>query len=416
MFSTFEFTIAARYLRARRSEGFISVIAWFSLLGIALGVATLIIVLSVMNGFRQELLDRILGMNGHISVQSYNVELGLARFDDMTSEIKQIEGIVEAFPIIEGQVMATANGQARGTIVRGIRKTDLEKYDIIANNIISGDLDGFSEDAVVILGDRLARTLGVQVGDNVIFVSPKGRSTVVGTVPRSKAYRVSALFNIGMYEYDSSIALMSVGRAQQYFMLPDTVNKLNVFVDNPDGVAAISAALKAFLQDDVRIYTWKESHSHFFNALQVERNVMFLILTLIVLVAAFNIVSSLIMLVNDKGKSIAILRTIGATRGMIMRAFFLTGSAVGVIGTISGVVLGLVFTSNIEKIREWLERLSGTELWSPEIRFLSQLPAIVDPMEVATVVLMSLALSLLATIYPSWRAARLDPVDALRYE
>ena len=277
MFSTFELTIAARYLRARRSEGFISVIAWFSLLGIALGVATLIIVLSVMNGFRQELLDRILGMNGHISVQSYNVELGLARFDEMTSKIKEIEGIVEAFPIIEGQVMATANGQARGTIVRGIRKTDLEKYDIIANNIISGDLDGFSEKAVVILGDRLARTLGVQVGDNVIFVSPKGRSTVVGTVPRSKAYRVSALFNIGMYEYDSSVALMSVGRAQLYFMLPDKVSKLNIFVDNPDEVAAISAELKAFLQNDVRIYTWKESHSHFFNALQVERNVMFLI-------------------------------------------------------------------------------------------------------------------------------------------
>ena len=416
MFSTFEFTIAARYLRARRSEGFISVIAWFSLLGIALGVATLIIVLSVMNGFRQELLDRILGMNGHITVQSYNVEVGLARFDGMTSEIKQIEGIVEAFPIIEGQVMATANGQARGTIVRGIRKTDLEKYDIIANNIVSGDLDGFSEKAVVILGDRLARTLGVQVGDNVIFVSPKGRSTVVGTVPRSKAYRVSALFNMGMYEYDSSVALISVRRAQLYFMLPDKVSKLNIFVHNPDEVAAISAELKAFLQDDVRVYTWKESHSHFFNALQVERNVMFLILTLIVLVAAFNIVSSLIMLVNDKGKSIAILRTIGATRGMIMRVFFLTGSAVGVIGTISGVMLGLAFASNIDKIREWLERLSGTELWSPEIRFLSQLPAIVDPMEVVTVVLMSLALSLLATIYPSWRAARLDPVDALRYE
>ena len=416
MFSTFEFTIAARYLRARRSEGFISVIAWFSLLGIALGVATLIIVLSVMNGFRQELLDRILGVNGHISVQSYNIEEGLARFDEMSSEVLQIPGVAEAFPIIEGQVMATANGQARGIIVRGIRKTDLERYDIITNNIISGHLNDFSEEAVVILGDRLARTLGVQVGDNVIFISPKGRSTVVGTVPRSKAYRVSALFNIGMYEYDSSIAFMSVGRAQLYFMLPDKVSKLNIFVDDPDEVAGISAALKTLLQDEVRIFTWKESHSHFFNALQVERNVMFLILTLIVLVAAFNIVSSLIMLVNDKGKSIAILRTIGATRGMIMRVFFLTGSAVGVIGTISGVVLGLGFASNIDKIRVWLERLSGTELWSPEIRFLSQLPAIVDPTEVVTVVLMSLALSLLATIYPSWRAARLDPVDALRYE
>ncbi len=416
MFSTFEFTIAVRYLRARRSEGFVSVIAWFSLLGIALGVATLIIVLSVMNGFRQELLDRILGVNGHISVQSHNIEEGLARFDEMSFEVLQIPGVAEAFPIIEGQVMATANGQARGIIVRGIGKTDLERYDIITNNIVSGHLNDFSEEAVVILGERLARTLAVQVGDNVIFISPKGRSTVVGTVPRSKAYRVSALFNIGMYEYDSSIAFMSVERAQRYFMLPDKVSKLNIFVDNPDEVAGISAALKTLLQDEVRIFTWKESHSHFFNALQVERNVMFLILTLIVLVAAFNIVSSLIMLVNDKGKSIAILRTIGATRGMIMRVFFLTGSAVGVIGTISGVVLGLGFASNIDKIRVWLERLSGTELWSPEIRFLSQLPAIVDPTEVVTVVLMSLALSLLATIYPSWRAARLDPVDALRYE
>ncbi len=416
MFSAFEVMVAGRYLRARRREGFISVIAWFSLIGIALGVATLIIVLSVMNGFRQELLDRILGMNGHITVESNRNHHAISEYDQIVVQLKQVDGVVQVVPIIEGQVMATANGRAQGTIVRGIGKQELNAYQIVADNIVSGNLDAFQEGGGVVLGERLAQALGVKVGDSVTLISPRGRSTVIGAVPRSSAYPVIALFNIGMYQYDSSIAFMPITQAQLYFMLPDKVSKLKIFVDNPDHATEISTVLKDLIQDQMGVFTWKQSHAHFFNALQVERNVMFLILTLIILVAAFNIVSSLIMLVNDKSKSIAIMRTIGATRGMIMRIFFLTGSAVGVIGTIAGVALGLGFAKNIDAIRQGLEQLSGTELWSPEIRFLSQLPAIVDAGEVTTVILMSLGLSLLATLYPSWRAARLDPVDALRYE
>ena len=408
--------VACRYLRARRREGFISVIAWFSLIGIGLGVATLIIVLSVMNGFRQELFDRILGMNGHITVQSHRNQDGISEYEQIMSQLTQVHGVVQVVPIIEGQVMATANGQAQGAIVRGISQQELNEYQIVADNIVSGNLDAFQGDGGVVLGERLAQALNVKIGDNVTLISPRGRSTVMGTVPRTRAYPVIALFNIGMYEYDSSIAFMPITQAQLYFMLPDKVSKLKIFIDNPDQVASIGTVLMDLIKDQARIFTWKQSHSHFFNALQAERNVMFLILTLIILVAAFNIVSSLIMLVNDKGKSIAIMRTIGATRGMIMRIFFLTGSAVGVIGTIGGVALGLGFAKNIDAIRRGLEQLSGTELWSPEIRFLSQLPAIVDAGEVTTVIIMSLALSFLATLYPSWRAARLDPVDVLRYE
>mgnify|MGYP001967733078 CR=1 FL=1 len=415
-FATFEIMVAGRYLRARRREGFISVIAWFSLIGIALGVATLIIVLSVMNGFRQELLDRILGMNGHITVQSTENREGISKYLEIVSQFEQAHGVKRVIPIIEGQVMATANGKARGAIVRGISKKELSNYQIISDNIVSGALDRFQDEAGMVLGERLAQALQVNVGDSVTLLSPKGRSTALGTVPRSRAYPILALFNVGMFEYDSSIAFMSIDQAQLYFMLPGKVSKLKIFVDDPDEVTRVKQDLRGLIQDQIGVVTWKQSHSHFFNALQVERNVMFLILTLIILVAAFNIISSLIMLVTDKTKSIAIMRTIGATRGTIMRIFFLTGSAVGVIGTLMGVALGLGFAKNIDAIRRALERLSGTELWSPEIRFLSELPAIVDMGEVTTVIVMSLGLTLVATIYPSWRAARVDPVEALRYE
>ena len=408
--------VAWRYLRARRREGFISVIAWFSLIGIALGVATLIIVLSVMNGFRQELLDRILGMNGHITVQSTVALEGISEYGEIVPKFEKAEGVKRVIPLIEGQVMATANGKARGTIIRGVSKKELSSYRIVAENIVSGTLDHFQNEAGIILGERLAQALQVNVGDSVTLLSPRGRNTVLGTVPRSRAYPIVALFNVGMFEYDSSIAFMPIDQAQLFFMLPDRVSKLKIFVDDPDEVTAVKQILRGPIQGQIGIITWKESHSHFFYALQVERNVMFLILTLIILVAAFNIISSLIMLVNDKSKSIAIMRTIGATRSSIMRIFLLTGSAVGVIGTLAGVSLGLGFAMNIDAIRRALERLSGTELWSPEIRFLSELPAIVDMGEVTTVIVMSLGLTLIATIYPSWRAARIDPVEALRYE
>ena len=414
MFSRFEWMVALRYLRARRQEGFISVIAWFSLLGIALGVATLIIVMSVMNGFRQELLTRILGINGHLSVYGHTSKL--VDYKNLASEIRTINGVISVTPMIEGQVMVTARGVAHGGVVRAVRPTDLMKRDIIAGNIKRGSLMNFKGKNTIILGERLAQKLGVRVGDKVTLISPKGTVTAFGTMPRLKAYKVGATFNIGMFEYDSSFIFMPLEAAQVYFKLPGAVTNLEIFSDNPDAAPRLGRDIMGIIAGKARVHDWQRANASFFNAIQVERNVMFLILTLIILVAAFNIISSMIMLVKDKGRDIAILRTMGATRGMIMRVFFLAGASVGTIGTLAGFVLGLSFAENIETIRQWIQGLTGTDLFAAEIYFLSQLPAVVDPSEVVTVVVMGLGLSFLATLYPSWRAARLDPAEALRYE
>ena len=414
MFTAFEWMVALRYLRARRQEGFISVIAWFSLLGIALGVATLIIVMSVMNGFRQELLSRILGLNGHLSV--YGQEAQLADYDPMAAAVAKIPGVISVTPSIEGQVMVSANGVARGAVVRGTRAKDLARRAIIADNIKGGSLADFKGDDAVIIGQRLAQILRVGVGSRITLISPKGNVTAFGTVPRLRAYKVAATFDVGMFEYDSSFIFMPLESAQVYFRLPKAVTNLEVYVEDPDAARKMTALIRATIKGAGRIYDWQQANASFFNAIQVERNVMFLILTLIIVVAAFNIVSSMIMLVKDKGRDIAILRTMGATRGAIMRIFFMSGASVGVIGTFAGVILGLTFAKNIETIRQWIQGLTGTDLFAAEIYFLSQLPAVVDPNEVITVVGMGLALSFIATLYPSWRAARLDPAEALRYE
>jgi lipoprotein-releasing system permease protein len=418
MFSPFERTVAFRYLRARKGERFVSVIAIFSLVGIALGVATLIIVMSVMNGFRQELLGRILGLNGHMGV--FAAEGGPLRdFDDIAGRIRGLPGIVAATPIVEGQVLLTSEaGGASGGLARGIRPDDLRARAIIADNIRRGSLDAFEGDDVVVIGTGLASRLRVGLGDRISLVSPQGRTTVFGTVPRVRSYRIAALFNVGMNEYDSSFVFLPLAAAQLYFQVPDAATQVEVFVRDPTRVRAANTQIRRALADQraVRIIDWQDANSSFFNAVQVERNVMFLILTLIIIVAAFNIVSSLIMLVKDKGRDIAILRTMGATRGAVLRIFLLCGASIGVLGTAIGFALGLVFCLNIESIRQALQALTGTELFSPEVYFLSQLPAVVDPEEVAQVVAMGLVLSLLATLYPSWRAARLDPVEALRNE
>ena len=415
IFSPFERMVAARYLRARRREGFISIIAWFSLLGIALGVATLIIVMSVMNGFRAELLGRILGLNGHVGV--YATAGGMSDFDALAARIREIPGVVRVTPTIDGQVMVTADaGTASGAMVRGVRTEDLAARAVVAEGIRGGSLQDFQGDDAVVMGSRLAEKLGVSVGGKVTVISPKGNATAFGTMPRLRSFRVVATFNVGMYEYDSSFIFMPLDAAQRYFLLPERVTDLEVMVENPDKVKVIVDGIRHLTKDSFRVYDWQKANASFFNAIQVERNVMFLILTLIILVAAFNIISSLIMLVKDKGRDIAILRTMGATRGMIMRIFFISGASVGVIGTLGGVLLGLAFAHNIEAIRQFLQSLSGTELFSAEIYFLSHLPAKVDTVEVVSVVLMALGLSFAATIYPSWRAARLDPVEALRYE
>jgi lipoprotein-releasing system permease protein len=415
MFSTFEWMMAMRYLRARRQEGFISIIAWFSLVGIALGVATLIIVMSVMNGFRQELLERILGINGHLSV--YGPVAGqMTDYQPMLKKLVDLDGVISVNPLIEGQVMVSAKGVAKGALVRGIRAEDLAKRKIVATNIKQGSLADFKGDDVVIIGSRLAQNMAVRVGDKLTLISPKGNVTAFGTVPRMRAFKIVGTFEIGMYEYDSGFVFMPLEAAQIYFRMPEGVSNIEVFIKNPDDAPGMGLRVTRELKGQARVHDWQRANASFFNAIQVERNVMFLILTLIILVAAFNIISSLIMLVKDKGRDIAILRTMGATRGMIMRIFLIAGASVGVIGTMLGFVLGLAFAANIENIRRWIEGLTGTDLFAAEIYFLSRLPAVVDPTEVTTIVLMGLGLSFLATLYPSWRAARIDPAEALRYE
>jgi lipoprotein-releasing system permease protein len=412
MFGPFERMVAFRYLRARRQEGFISVIAIFSLLGIALGVATLIIVMSVMNGFRAELLDRILGLNGHLGV--YGVAGPLPDYDPLADRIRKVPDVVKVVPLVEGQVMASAGGRASGALVRGQKIEDL-KSGAVGQHLRAGSVDDLQDDGVLI-GTRLAMKLGLRLGDDITLISPQGNPTPFGTMPRIKAFRVAGLFELGMSEYDSSLVFTAMPIAQTFFRVPEAVTSLEVFVGDPDNVRRTTHELGAIIGAEARIIDWQQANSSFFNAIQVERNVMFLILTLIIIVAAFNIISSMIMLVKDKGRDIAILRTMGATRGMVLRIFILAGASVGIVGTVSGFVLGIAFCANIETIRQFIQNLTGTQLFDPTIYFLSQLPAKVDPGEVAAVVGMALALSFLATIYPSWRAARLDPVEALRYE
>ncbi len=413
-FNAFERMMAGRYLRARRQEGFISVIAGFSLLGIALGVATLIIVMAVMNGFRAELLGRILGLNGHMTVAARGAPI--TEYATLADRLRQVPGVTVASALIDGQVLATANGIAGGALVRGMRPEDLRDRSLIASHIVRGDLGQFGGEDAVVIGIRMAQKFAVNVGDSITLISPQGSATAFGTVPRMRAYRIAAIFDVGMYEYDSTFVYLPLQAAQVFFRLGNGVSGIELMVENPDRVAGMRNAVAQVVGPQYRVVDWQQSNASFFNALQVERNVMFLILTLIILVAAFNIISSLIMLVKDKSQDIAILRTMGATRASVLRIFFLAGASVGVIGTFAGFLLGVLFTANIETIRQWLQSLTGRTLFDPTIYFLSQMPAKMEPMEVVSVVLMALGLSFLATIYPSWRAARLDPVEALRYE
>jgi lipoprotein-releasing system permease protein len=413
-FAPFEWKIALRYLRARRHESFIAVISTFSLIGIGLGVATLIIVMSVMNGFRSELLGRILGLNGHIIVQS--ITGGLPNFDASAARIRAIPGVTSATPIVEGQVMVTSQGASFGALVRGLRPADLQKLTAVSSTLSPGAMDVFRSTPSVILGARLADKLGLEPGQNVTLIAPRGAYTPFGTTPRVKTYRIAGTFRIGMSEYDQTFVFMPLDEAQLFFNMGDTAGGIEIMVANPDAVGQWRAPIQQAAGDFARVNDWQQMQSSLFGALQVERNVMFLILTMIILVAAMNIISSMIMLVKDKSHDIAILRTMGATPGAVMRVFFIAGASIGVVGTLSGLLLGVVFCLNIESIRQFLSSLTGTELFSPEIYFLSKMPAEIDNGEVVAVVLMALALSFLATLYPAWRAARLDPVEALRYE
>ncbi|MGM4918412.1 lipoprotein-releasing ABC transporter permease subunit [Tardiphaga sp. 813_E8_N1_3] len=413
-FAAFEWLLSGRYLRARRKEGFISVIAGFSFLGIMLGVATLIIVMAVMNGFRKELLDKILGLNGHLLVQP--LESPLTDWKDVADRISGVNGIRLAAPVVDGQGLGSSAFGAAGIFIRGIRSGDLNNLTSIAKNIKQGTLEGFDDGQGVAIGRRLADQLSIHAGDMITLISPKGAVTPMGTTPRIKPYKVAAVFEIGMSEYDSTFVFMPLAEAQTYFNRPSDVTSIEVYTNNPDRIDEYRKLVTEAAGRPIFIVDWRQRNSTFFNALQVERNVMFLILTLIVLVAALNIVSGLIMLVKDKGSDIAILRTMGASQGSIMRVFLITGAAIGVVGTLVGFVVGLLVCMNIESIRQFISWMTSTELFSPELYFLSKLPAEVDIGETSAVVIMALTLSFLATLYPSWRAARLDPVDALRYE
>ena len=413
-FAPFEWLLSFRYLKARRREGFISVIAGFSFLGIVLGVATLIIVMAVMNGFRKELLGKLLGINGHMMVQAFDSPL--TDWKDVAGRISQVTGVSLVAPIVDGMALVSSPTNAAGVLVRGVRGQDLASLTAIARNIKQGTLDGFDDGTGVAIGRGLCDQLGLRAGDSLRLVTSRGAATPMGLMPRIKAYKVAAVFEIGMSEYDSSFVFMPLPESQAYFNRKDDVTAIEVFTDNPDKIDVYRKTVTEAAGRPVFLVDWRQRNSTFFNALQVERNVMFLILTMIVLVAALNIVSGLIMLVKDKGSDIAILRTMGASQGSIMRVFLITGAAIGVVGTLTGLFVGMLICLNIESIRQFLSWLTNTELFSPELYFLSKLPAEIDFGETTAVVIMALTLSFLATLYPSWRAARLDPVEALRYE
>lgn len=412
MFSPFERMMAGRYLRARKAEGFVSVIAGFSFLGIMLGVATLIIVMSVMNGFRQELVSRILGLNGHLNV--YATTGPLTDYLPLADQIEKIPGIEAVRPVIEGQALMTIRGNASGAVVRGLSREDFATKPILSESIKFGTLNDFQDGAVAI-GTSMADRMHLKVGDTFTLVAPKGKTTPFGTMPRSRAYKVGLIFDVGMYEYNNGFVFMTLMDAQVFFQMGNTVNSLEVMAKDSDSADAAKPQVMSVVEGVAGVYDWRDANKSFINALNVERNVMFLILTLIIIVAAFNIISSMIMLVKDKGRDIAILRTMGATQGNILRVFVLAGASIGVAGTVVGSLLGIAFALNIESIRRFLEGLTGTELFADEIYFLSQLPAVVEWNEVVLVVVMALGLSIAATIYPAWRASKLDPVEALRY-
>jgi lipoprotein-releasing system permease protein len=414
-FAPFEWMLSLRYLRARRKEGFISVIATISFLGITLGVMTLIVVMAVMNGFRQELLEKILGLNGHLLIQP--LESPLTDWQAVAERVSQATGVRLAAPIVEGQALASSPFNASGVLVRGIRGADLTKLSSVASNIKFGTLEGFDEGQGIAIGKRLADQLSLRVGDSITLVAPRGAVTPMGTTPRIKSYKIAAIFEIGMSEYDAAFVFMPLPESQAYFNRAGDVTSIEIYTDNPDRV---DERFRKLIHDTagrpIYMIDWQHRNATFFNALQVERNVMFLILTLILLVAALNIVSGLFMLVKDKGGDVAILRTMGATPGAIMRVFLITGASIGVVGTVVGFLLGTIICLNADAIRRFFSWLTNTELFSPELYFLSRLPAEMNAGETTAVVVMALALSLLATLYPSWRAARLDPVEALRYE
>ena len=414
IFGAFERMVAARYLRARRKEGFVSVIAGFSFVGIMLGVATLIVVMSVMNGFHIELMNKIVGINGHVFLQG--VESPLTDYEAVTERVKRVPGVTLVLPMVEGAAGVSSPYQQSGALVRGVHEQDLKALPGISGNVKQGTLDGFDREVGVAIGSKMAEQLSVRVGDTVSILTARGAATPFGIAPRIKAYPVVAIFQIGISEFDGIFVYMPFEEAQAFFNRDGEATVIEAFVDKPDDMDAIRPRLEDAVKRPMIMTDWRQRNRSFFEALRIERTVMFLILALIVLVAALNIISGLTMLVKDKGRDIAILRTMGATRGAVMRIFLITGSAIGSTGTLAGLVIGLLIAHNLESFRQFINRTFGINAFDPNFYLLSRLPSVIIFNDVALVTALSLTLSLLATIYPAWRAAKLDPVEALRYE
>jgi lipoprotein-releasing system permease protein len=414
IFAPFEWMIALRYLRPKRKEAFVSVISIISLVGIALGVATLIVVMAVMNGFRHDLLARFLGFQGHMTVQNYYG--GLDNYDALAGRLRTVPGVQHVSPIISGQVMGSANNTTLGVYVRGIRAEDIRSLGDIARSLSDGALAHYHGDSVLI-GGLMARSMRLVPGDHITLIAPRGDVTPFGVTPRVKSYLIAGTFTTGIADYDRALVFMPLEEAQLYFNIGNRVTALEIMVDDPDRVDSMLQPMQRLLGPRAHISTWQELNLTLYNAVEVERDVMFLILSMIILVAALNIISGLYMLVKNKSADIAILRTMGASRAAIMRIFFISGMCIGIAGTLAGWGLGVLVAVNVESIRQFLSRELGIQLFPPDVYHLTQgLPEIIDPSEVFSVVVMALALSFLATLYPSWRAARLDPVEALRYE
>jgi len=411
-FGAFERMVAFRYLRARRQEGFVSVIAIFSLLGIALGVATLIVVMAVMNGFRVEFVSNIVGINGYLRI--YGAGDTVTGFDDLDAKLRQVPGVTAVRPLVEGQALASTPKTSTGVLVRGLRAADIASQPLLAEGIAKDALEQFSDDSAIV-GWRLLDKLGVHVGDAVTLLVPQRDAAAPNAVPRVKSFRIVGTFDVGMSQYDGYFILMPLDAAQLFFRTGEGVSALEIFASDPDHLDAQRRAIAAIMGPGTRVLDWQQNFAGYLDIVAIQRNVMFLILTLIILVAAFNIISGMIMMVKSKGRDIAILRTMGASRAMVLRIFVLSGASIGFLGTLAGFVIGVEFAHHIEAIRGFLQGIFHVDLFNPEQYFLAQIPARIYASDVISVVTMAFALSLLATIYPAWRASRLDPVEALRY-
>jgi lipoprotein-releasing system permease protein len=416
MFSKLEFLIALRYLRSKRKEGFISITAIFSFVGIMIGVATLIIVMSVMNGFRFELVNRILGINAHVTV--YSSDGKISGYEKIIDEIKEIPGVTYVNPIVESQAMLSSPTKNAGGLIKGIKLDDLKNKKLVAENITRGEIDAINKKDEVIVGSAVAQSMGLEVGDDIKIIAAETNQTIIGSIPRIKTYKVGGVFDSGMYEYDSTTVFMNYEMAQTHFRFPASVSGIEVFVKDPSKLDEIKEQFYQIVLNHPDLYAtnWEQSNAGFIDALKVESTVMFLILTLIILVAAFNIISSMIMLVNDKNKNIALLRTLGMSKGSVMRIFLICGSSIGFVGTFLGFIIGVLFSANINSIKMWLESMTNVSLFNPMVYFLSTLPSKVFVSDVVVIVGMSLMISFLATLYPAYRASKANPAEILRYE